>query len=332
MNHYYIHVMEPSPFAYLAIPSANRLGKLTPGLSHTVHMPSHIYLRTGNYATGVSVNIEAVKKYKQILPLYSPVQNSDFLYIIHNLHMQVNNAMLGGRYAHSAQTSQDLLKSIRPDYLSIPGPMGNLVQYVYMTPTLVDVRFGKWDKLLTAAAPSESMKYATILYRFGKGMALANSSRINEAKEELLSMQMLMRDSSLYEPFTPFSPAIDGAAVAESLLSGTIALQQKKWEEAVTAFELAVSVEENMVYNEPRDWLINPKPYLGNTLLKMGKTSQAKEVFEKDLLTNKENGWSLYGIYQALSVEKRKTESLKMLARFKKAFALSDSRLVAAVY
>jgi hypothetical protein len=44
VNHYYIHVMEPSPFANLAIPSANRLGKLTPGLSHTVHMPSPIYL------------------------------------------------------------------------------------------------------------------------------------------------------------------------------------------------------------------------------------------------------------------------------------------------
>jgi len=72
-NHYYIHVMEPSPFAAKALPSADRLGNLTPGLSHMVHMPSHIYLRTGNYAKGVSVNETAVKSYKKIIPLYAPV-------------------------------------------------------------------------------------------------------------------------------------------------------------------------------------------------------------------------------------------------------------------
>ena len=48
-NHYYIHVMEPSPYAAKALPSAERLGKTNPGLSHVVHMPSHIYLRTGLY-------------------------------------------------------------------------------------------------------------------------------------------------------------------------------------------------------------------------------------------------------------------------------------------
>ena len=60
MNHYYVHVMEPSPFPEKALASANRLGKLNPGLSHIVHMPSHIYLRTGNYSKGFAVNEEAL--------------------------------------------------------------------------------------------------------------------------------------------------------------------------------------------------------------------------------------------------------------------------------
>ena len=100
-NHYYIHVMEPSPFAAKAIPSAERLGKTNPGLSHVVHMPSHIYLRTGNYQKGIDVNIDAVNSYKKSIPLYAPVTGADFLYIIHNLHMKTNHAMLEGNFKNS---------------------------------------------------------------------------------------------------------------------------------------------------------------------------------------------------------------------------------------
>ena len=111
-HHYYIHVMEPSPFADKALLSADRLGKLTPGLSHTVHMPSHIYLRTGNYAKGVSVNEAAVNSYNKIIPLYAPVTNNAFLYIIHNLHMQTNNALMAGRAGYSSSSADATVKSV----------------------------------------------------------------------------------------------------------------------------------------------------------------------------------------------------------------------------
>ncbi len=96
-NHYYIHVMEPSPFANLAAASADRLGRLTPGLSHMVHMPSHIYLRTGNYQKGVQVNVEAVNQYNKYKKLFPAVTNNEFLYRLHNEHMLVNNAMMQGK-------------------------------------------------------------------------------------------------------------------------------------------------------------------------------------------------------------------------------------------
>ncbi|MBK5271879.1 MAG: hypothetical protein JJE22_12780, partial [Bacteroidia bacterium] len=130
-NHYYIHVMEPSPYADKALPSANRLGKLTPGLSHTVHMPSHIYLRTGYYNMGTAVNENAVNSYKKTIPLYAPVTGADFLYIIHNLHMQTNNAMLAGRSAYSVKSANETVASIPSDYLAAPAPIGNAVQHIY---------------------------------------------------------------------------------------------------------------------------------------------------------------------------------------------------------
>lgn len=331
-NHYYIHVMEPSPFASKALPSANRLGKLTPGLSHTVHMPSHIYLRTGHYAAGVNVNIEAVKKYRSSIPVFSAVQNSDFLYIIHNIHMQANNAMMAGRSAFSEKSADDLVKSIKPDYLQLTGPLGNLVQYVHMTPTLIRVKFGKWDKLLSDPSPAESLVYARIIWHFGRGMAFAATARIDKAKDELVIMQRMMRDSSLYIPFSPFSPAIDGAAVAENILSGTLLMKQGKMEEAAAAFELAVTTEENMVYNEPRDWLISPAPYLGNCLLKMGRLTEAEQAFKKDLRNNNNNGWSVMGLIQTNQAMRNYKEVARQTGIFKKAFSQADIKLGSAVF
>ncbi|MEO6611259.1 MAG: tetratricopeptide repeat protein [Chitinophagaceae bacterium] len=331
-NHYYIHVMEASPYVDKALPSADRLGKLTPGLSHTVHMPSHIYLRTGNYAKGVAVNETAVNSYKRMIPLYAPVTGADFLYIIHNLHMQTNNSMLAGRSAYSSWSANETVKSIQKDYLSIPGAMGNFIQYIYMTPVLVDVRFGNWDKLLKMVKPDPSMIYGNILYHFGLGMALAQRTRIPEAKTELEQLRQLMKDSSLLTALNPFSPSIDGAVVAENLLMGTIAMKEKKYTDAIVSFEEAVVTEENMVYDEPRDWLLNPKHYLGNAYLKAGRTKEAKTILEKDLLNNHENGWALFGIWQALTAEKRKTEANKMLVRFNKAFNKADLKLYGPVF
>lgn len=331
-NHYYIHVMEPSPFAAKALPSADRLGKTNPGLSHVVHMPSHIYLRAGLYNKGVDVNVNAVNSYRKSIPLYAPVTGADFLYVIHNLHMKTNNAMLAGNYKISNAAALETRNSIPADYLGIPGAMGNYVQYIYMTPVLVNVRFGKWDELLNEKQPDASQVYANVLYRFGRGMAFANTSKSDEAKKESEILQTLLSDTILFEPFTPFSPAINGATVASKLLSGTIALKQGLKNDAIIDYSEAVYIEQNMVYNEPRDWLLNPRHYLGTAQLADDDWFNAQKSFDADLKQNNENGWALYGLYQCYVKAKKTAEASKIMARHKTAFAKADIKISSAVY
>ncbi len=330
-NHYYIHVMEPSPFAAKALPSANRLGKLTPGLSHTVHMPSHIYLRTGNYNKGITVNENAVNSFNKLLSVYAPAAGGDFLYVIHNRHMQANVAMLAGRSALSVQAAIETVKSIPAAYLDFPAPMGSAIQYIYMIPTLVNIRFGNWNELLSATAPDTKQVYASVLYHFGKGMAMAHQSNIIGAKNELGQMQEMMKDSGLIIPFGTFSPAIDGARVAEHLLTGTIELAENNYAGAIKAFNKAVTIEENMVYTEPRDWLLNPKHYLANAYLKNGNNNEAEAVLKKDLLTNNENGWALFGLYRSLLNQQKNAAASAMLQRFNRAFAKADIKITGPV-
>lgn len=331
-NHYYIHVMEPSPFANLALPSAERLEKTNPGLSHLVHMPSHIYLRTGNYQKGVDVNINAIKSYQNSIPLFAPVTGADFLYAIHNLHMKANNAMMMGNERISITSAFETQKSIPEDYLGFPAPLGSLIQYIYHTPVLVYVRFGKWKDLLQLKQPPVEQVYSNILFRFGRGMALAQTGNIAEANEQLKTLQLLMKDSSLQIPFLPFSPALDGAIVAEHLLLGTIAINEKRINDAIAAFKKASITEENMVYNEPRDWLLNPKHYWGHALLVASKGKEAQIVFEKDLKNNNENGWALFGLQKALLMQKKIKEAATVQIRFKKAFTNADVKLTGAVF
>ncbi|MES1216648.1 MAG: hypothetical protein ABUT20_14125, partial [Bacteroidota bacterium] len=331
-NHYYIHVMEPSPYADKAIPSADRLGKLTPGLSHTVHMPSHIYLRTGNYNQGTVVNENAVNSYKKTVPLYAPVTGADFLYVIHNLHMQTNNAMLAGRMKYSLNSAAETMNSIPKDYLAAPAPFGNAAQYVYMTPMLVDIRFGRWDELLNRPKPDTTLIYASVLYHFGRGMAFSYKQNHDAASKELDLMREFMKDSSLSIPLSPFSSVMEGAKVAEQLLLGVIHEQRKLFDGAIQHFMLADSIEANMVYNEPRDWILSPKHYLGNAYLKTGRWKEAETIFLKDLKYNNENGWALFGLYQSLIEQKKKIKADEVLIRFHKAFEKADVKISGSVF
>jgi len=308
-NHYYIHVMEPSPFAAYALPSADRLGKLTPGLSHMVHMPSHIYLRTGQYNKGININETAVKRYIEYSGLFPAVQQNAFLYQIHNQHMQVNSALMAGRYAYAIEWAFELQKNLDTSMLSLPAPMGPAVQYIYMTPTLINIHFSKWDMLKEMKKPADHHVYANLIYHLGKGVSYAATNNIAQAKQELQLLQNLTGDPSLILPFGPFSPPVEGAKVADELLQGFISVSEKKFQEAITHFSKAASTEENMVYNEPRDWLLNPKQYLGAAYLENKQWGNAENTFKKDLNQNAQNVWSLFGLHHALMAQNKKIEA-----------------------
>lgn len=323
INHYYIHVMEPSPYPEKAMASADRLGKLNPGLAHLVHMPSHIYLRTGYYGKGYRVNEEAVKQFSSYLQLFPAVAGGEFLYRLHNEHMLINCAMHAGRKQYTIGKSLDFQKTLE-SFLSEPGAMGNYLQYIYMVPTLVMIRFEDWNGLLAAPVIDSSHVYAALLSHFGRGMALANTGKTNEAEAELDKVRALVKDSVLSLPFTPFSPAIDGAVIAENMLAGAIALAKKNNEDAISYFTTAVEREKNMVYNEPRDWLLNPKYYLADAYFKAGKWKEAETTFNQDLKDNNENVWSLAGLHKTLQQQRKNDAAAKVTARLKKAAKDSD--------
>ena len=294
-NHYYIHTMEASATPQMALNSAHILDTLMPLVSHITHMPSHIYIRTGDYQRGIRDNNAAIVGYNLYLKQYAPVVNGAVLYQIHNIHLKINCAQMGGNFK-TAINSSDSLKAIIPSaYLSLKGADGNFFQYVYMQPILTLVRFGKWDDVLKVKL-TDTVAYASIILHFSKGLAWCGKNNPIKAEKELKMLNDKIDDASLKAPVDNFSSAYEAADVARLILQGVIAEKQKRYNSAANILKKAVTAEDKLIYNEPRDWPIPARQYLGELLLKAGRYNEAIKVLNKDLVVNPNNGWALTGL------------------------------------
>ena len=82
--------------------------------------------------------------------------------------------------------------------------------------------------------------------------------------------------------------------------------------------------EDALIYNEPKDWLLPAREYLGDALLKSGNATKAETIFKEDLKENPNNHWALYGLYQALAEQKKNAAAIIIKKQFDKAFEGAD--------
>ena len=331
-NHYYIHSVEASANPQRALPSADLLSKLMPSVSHMVHMPSHIYIRSGMYTEGTIVNEMSVKGYKKYLAAYPDVANSASLYLIHNLHMQSACAMMGAGYSYSLKSAEASRESFDTSFMSIAAPFGTFIQYVYMTPVITNIRFGKWDEILNAPSIPNNYVYASFLNHWARGIAHARKTKIAEAKKELTYLQKIMRQPDMLVVMHPFNAPADAAKVAEKLLEGIIAEQENDLPTALLSFSEAVKNEDALIYNEPKDWLLPARTYLGATLLKAGLFSKAENIFKEDLKENPNNHWSLKGLYESLQKQKKHTAASIIKKQLDKTITTNDMKDLPVVF
>ncbi|MEJ7767646.1 MAG: hypothetical protein WKF89_07525 [Chitinophagaceae bacterium] len=330
-NHYYVHAMEASARPQDALKSAGILSELMPEVSHITHMPSHIYIRTGNYHKGIEQNDLAVKGYKKYLQYFEPTNEGLALYSLHNIHMKINCAQMAGNYRVAMAAAKDLQLEIPVFYLSLPGALGNYVQYLYQSALFTQVRFGRWQDILDEVAV-DSLAYTSLIQHFARGMAYARTGSTQQAENELNQVRAGLKNDILKEPLTPFNSAYDASVIAENILAGVIAEQRKDFSKAVDHFKAAVRMEDSLVYNEPRDWLLPARHYLGNAFIKAGKYSEAITVLKTDLVINPKNGWDLTGIKTALSKLKKTAQVVQVQRQLREAWVDKDTVIEGPVF
>lgn len=330
-NHYFIHAVEASANPGDALKSAKTLATAMPDVAHITHMPSHIYIRTGYYNKGIGLNTQAVNGFKKYTSLFAPATEGAFLYSLHNLHMKVACAQMAGAYKEALSAAKELQAEIPNDYLKLPGAMGHALQYLHQSPLFTYIRFGKWEEVLKEKM-IDSLAYASVLQHFGRGMAFAKTGRLSEASEEAAAMNAKMQAAELKEPLTPFNAAYDGAEIAYAILNGVIAAQQSNLSLAIARFSEAVTKEDRLVYNEPRDWLLPARHYLGDALLKAEKYTEAIAVLQQDLIINPSNGWAITGLQLAYENLNRSADIVAAKQRLKNAWRIKDGEIKRPVF
>ncbi|PWV56319.1 hypothetical protein [Chitinophaga sp. S165] len=327
--HYQIHLVEASRHPEKALAHADKLKDALPGVPHMVHMSSHMYQRNGLYAKGVEINEDA----SSLLIRYDSLASHLNLGIFGLTHYDAVGAfcaMNANMYEKGREMSGHLHDILSTNYKSRLS--STFFQYLYMMPMFNAVRSGKWNEVLAMPPPDKDLRYARLLDHFGKGLAALRKADTMNAIHHLGQLQELTDDKSLASRNLPFNTAMESAKIAEAILAGELLLAHGKHDAGIQSLENAVSLEDNMIYREPKEWPIPARHFLGAGLIKLNKAVKAAQVYRDDLVRNPGNGWAFLGLYQSLAMQHKGREADKYREALKLAFATADEQPPASVY
>ena len=320
-NHYYIHAVEASTAAERGLPSAARLGKVAPKAGHLVHMPSHIYIRTGDYYQAAQANVDAIAVDKEYIQKSGNNGLYPAMYYNHNVHFLAAASAVKGRYADSIKSARDLEANVKPVVKAMP-MLEMFLPYTSMTLT----RFNKWDEILKEPKPDPSLKITTVFWHFARGSAYAATKQIPNAKRELEDMRAVIK--SMPEELRMFSnSATDIAKVGELALEGKIALALGDKQAAFDLLNKAVAAEDATAYAEPSDWDLPVREVLGGALLANGEYTAAEKVFRAEIQRHHRNGRALFGLAESLRKQGKDLAARSVQLEFDRAWQYADTKL-----
>ena len=298
--HYYIHTVEASPHPERAMAEAYKLPSLAPAAGHIVHMPAHVFIRTGDYDAAVRSNEQAAAADRAYIASHGAQGIYPMMYYSHNLHFIAVCAAMDGNYLEAKKGADLLAAHVAPDVKEMPPLEG------FMTvPLMVAIRFHRWDEILKVPQPAPEMKVTTFFWHFARGLALAGTDKVSEAEAEY---KLVSATEQATPPDQIFVPPIENETkdifkIAEDVLGAKIALAKNDNAGAISLLQSAVATQDTLKYDEPADWFYPVRESLGAVLLMTGDNAGAEKVFREDLNRNPRNPRSLFGLLQALKAQ-----------------------------
>lgn len=326
-NHFYIHAVEAGPNPEHGLPAADRLREYAPAAGHLVHMPSHIYMRVGQYADAVLANERAVKADRDYIRHCRALGFYPGVYYPHNIHFLWWAQLFEGRSKDALRTAHQAAAYAIENYC---GPKKAIeAPRLRHLPWLTLTRFGKWDEVLAVAQPPNTNDFLVdrALWHFTRGLAFAAKKDSAAAEREQLALSVIAASAEAKKLSSPIFPVANTLEVAALWLAGKVAGAKGDTRGMIEQLEKAVAAEDAMPYMEPSYWPIPVRPTLGAVLLQAGDAPKAEQVFREDLKRWPRNGWGLLGLEQALR-RQGKTQSADLLRReFEAAWKRADVKL-----
>lgn len=326
-NHLYIHIVEASKNPERGLAAAMRLGDAMPGAGHMVHMPSHIYIRTGLYHEASLANERAIAADDA----YFAACRAQGIYAIgyrpHNHHFLWATATVEGRSEKAIMAAKHMASLMDQQLMRQPG-MGTM-QHFWITPLYAHVRFGKWDEVRRTPEPAADLLYPRAVWHYAQGIAAVRDGGMAKAQEHLDALIKIANDEAALRGITfwDINTAYDVLQVALQSLACEVAIARADWDAAVNHGRKAVEAEHNLNYDEPPPWHQSANLVLGTALLAAKRFTEAEEAFRADLQKYPFNGWGLTGLALALDSQGKNFEATQVRSQIDVAWRNADVKL-----
>jgi tetratricopeptide (TPR) repeat protein len=319
-NHYYIHAVEASKSPERALPSAARLETLVPAAGHLVHMPAHIYMRTGDYLAAEKSNAAAADVDRAYIRQTGATGMYPLMYYNHNVQFQSAAAAMAGRYAEAKKSADVLFAEVLPAV-----PEMAMLEGFLVTPAFVVVRFRKWEEVRSMPDPGPRLPLVRAMWLWSRGAAAAAAGQVKSAEKERAAFRALVQTIPGDTLWGPQNTAAGALAVAGFDLDARIALASGDRKAAIASWEKAVAAEDRLAYDEPPAWLNPMREPLGAALYADGQFAAAEAVFRADL----ENPATevAHGLWQSLEAQKRASDAAWARTQFEAAWKNADVTL-----
>jgi tetratricopeptide (TPR) repeat protein len=318
-NHYYIHAVEAGPNAAYALPSAERLGSLAPAAGHIVHMPSHIYYRTGDFEDAAKVNVAAANADRAYIERSKAQGIYPMMYYSHNIHFESFAQAAQGRYADAQRAAKQLEEHLGPHVHEMPMLEGFLPVGAFNM-----ARFGKWDDILKLSAPPNQQLFSTASWHYLRGSAFAAKGDAAAAEKEMAALTQTQAsiDPKAALMQNPQKYVLD---IAVNDLAGRIALARKDYTKSIAAFEKAADLQDHLVYIEPPEWYYPERESLGAAHLAAGHAAEAETVYRQELEHSPRNARALVGLAEALRRQQKLEDAAFVQREAEEAWKNADS-------
>jgi len=320
-NHYYIHAVEASPNPERALPCATRLETLVPNAGHLVHMPSHVYIRVGDYASAAKSNQVAAELDRRYIESTQAQGVYPLMYYGHNVHFLAVAFGIEGRYEDAKREAVRLAAHVAPAIKDMP-----MAEPWMALPLLTDLRFHQWKAILKTTDPGPSMPVTRAIRLFARGAALAEGGRVPQALRERAAFQAAVAKVPA-DALISLNLAASVLRMASLELDARLAETQRNMDLAIEFWRSAVQAQDSLAYDEPPVWYHPIRESLGRALLRASRDGEAEAVFREDLTKNPKNGRSLFGLTRALEAQGKGPDADATRREFEIAWKSADRAL-----
>lgn len=328
--HLNIHLLEASMEPGKALSSADALEATVPIAGHVVHMPAHIYVRVGQFDKAIANNVRSQEVDQKLAKLWGdmPLPNIGTYPLSHKIH--AGHAIDFIRYAATVQGNYTIANEAALKAQKRVLGFGDDVtanQKTVAAPWLVNKIFGQWDQLIDHSPERSGTPYLDGIWAYTLGSALIATGDMAGARIQLDRLRKIADAPGADEYRVGATPASAVLRLCLLGLSGEIFQADGDIIQAIETFEKGVALEDMNNYTEPPDWAQPMRHYLGAALLEAGRAVEAEAVYRRDLRWNQNNGWSLFGLHKALSMQNRQDEASNVRAMYQTAWQHSDIEL-----